>query len=125
MLKIRFSNLFHSAELGLKYVKTLSLFFYIYHTHFDHFTYKNNRGPWPKKKYARLYRTQGQVLATLALLAGAYSRMSLLTCKRLATKSDLMHPAFVSPKVGFLGFLFPPARLLPKSMALTIFNQNK
>lgn len=27
MLKIRFSNLFHSAELGLKYVKTLPLFF--------------------------------------------------------------------------------------------------
>ncbi|KIR70920.1 hypothetical protein I310_05332 [Cryptococcus deuterogattii CA1014] len=51
-------------------------------------------GPWPKKKYAKLYRAQGQVLATLALLAAAYSRMSLLTCKRLATRSDLMHPAF-------------------------------
>ncbi|OXM76143.1 hypothetical protein C364_06247 [Cryptococcus neoformans Bt63] len=54
------------------------------------------KGPWPKKKYARLYRAQGQVLATLALLAGAYSHMSLLTCKRLATKCDLMHPAFIA-----------------------------
>ncbi|ADV25553.1 Conserved hypothetical protein [Cryptococcus gattii WM276] len=53
-------------------------------------------GPWPKKKYAKLYRAEGQVLATLALLAAAYSRMSLLTCKRLATRSDLMHPAFVA-----------------------------
>nr|KIR45893.1 hypothetical protein I312_04863 [Cryptococcus bacillisporus CA1280] len=53
-------------------------------------------GPWPKKKYAKLYRAQGQVLATLALLAAAYSRMSLLTCKRLATRSDLMHPAFIA-----------------------------
>lgn len=72
--------------------------FFSSHTHVDHFYLKKNRGPWPKKKYARLYRAQGQVLATLALLAGAYSHMSLLTCKRLATKCDLMHPAFVSLK---------------------------
>lgn len=117
---------FHSAELGLKYVSPPSfpsfqnpgaiadrliflLFCSLFTPLFDHFLItllgkkkkqnknKKNRGPWPKKKYAKLYRAQGQVLATLALLAAAYSRMSLLTCKRLATRSDLMHPAFVSP----------------------------
>lgn len=88
----------------LKQLLTVSSFFCSAHSlhAFDHFlitfTWKTeNRGPWPKKKYAKLYRAQGQVLATLALLAAAYSRMSLLTCKRLATRSDLMHPAFVSP----------------------------
>ena len=57
---------------------------------------QNSRGPWPKKSYAELIRIEGQVLASLALLSVAYARLEPVWCKRLAERSDVMHPAFVS-----------------------------
>ncbi|WWC66524.1 uncharacterized protein I206_100427 [Kwoniella pini CBS 10737] len=54
------------------------------------------RGPWPKQKYEALFKTQSQVLSTLALLSSAYSRMDVKWCKRLASRSELMHPSFIA-----------------------------
>ncbi|TYJ56489.1 hypothetical protein B9479_002736 [Cryptococcus floricola] len=53
------------------------------------------KGPWPKKTYAKLYKVQNEILVTLALLSSAYSRLEVVWCKRLATRSLLMHPAFI------------------------------
>ncbi|WVQ85239.1 hypothetical protein IAT38_007404 [Cryptococcus sp. DSM 104549] len=53
-------------------------------------------GPWPKKKYHALFRAQSSVVSTIALLSGCYSRMETVWCKRLAARSDLMHPGFIA-----------------------------
>ncbi|WVQ77075.1 hypothetical protein IAR50_006758 [Cryptococcus sp. DSM 104548] len=53
------------------------------------------KGPWPKKTYAKLYKVQSEILVTLALLSSAYSRLEVVWCKRLTTRSLLMHPAFI------------------------------
>ncbi|WWD17770.1 hypothetical protein CI109_102211 [Kwoniella shandongensis] len=63
------------------------------------------KGPWPRKKYEALFKTQGQVIATLALLSGSYSRMEVDWCKRLAKRSELMHPAFISDCISLFSIL--------------------
>ncbi|WWC86361.1 uncharacterized protein L201_001236 [Kwoniella dendrophila CBS 6074] len=63
------------------------------------------RGPWPKKKYEALFKTQSQILSTLALLSSAYSRMDVKWCKRLATRSELMHPAFIADCLSMFSIL--------------------
>ncbi|WVQ97371.1 hypothetical protein IAU59_004483 [Kwoniella sp. CBS 9459] len=63
------------------------------------------KGPWPRKKYEALFRTQTQVLSTIALLSGAYSRMEVKWCKMLATRSELMHPAFIADCLSLFSIL--------------------
>ncbi|OCF73911.1 hypothetical protein I204_05757 [Kwoniella mangroviensis CBS 8886] len=63
------------------------------------------RGPWPKTKYEALYKTQSQLLSTLALLSSAYSRMDVKWCKRLASRSELMHPAFIADCLSMFSIL--------------------
>ncbi|WRT64249.1 uncharacterized protein IL334_001180 [Kwoniella shivajii] len=63
------------------------------------------RGPWPKKKYEALFKAQGQVLSTLALLSNSYSRMDVRWCRRLASRSELMHPAFIADCISLFSIL--------------------
>ncbi|WVF70551.1 hypothetical protein IAT40_005342 [Kwoniella sp. CBS 6097] len=63
------------------------------------------KGPWPRKKYEALFETQIQVLSTIALLSGAYSRMEVKWCKRLARRSELMHPAFIADCLSLFSIL--------------------
>ncbi|WWC58457.1 uncharacterized protein I303_100999 [Kwoniella dejecticola CBS 10117] len=63
------------------------------------------RGPWPKAKYEALFKTQSQILSTLALLSSAYSRMDIRWCKRLASRSELMHPSFIADCLSMFSIL--------------------
>ncbi|WVR05967.1 hypothetical protein IAU60_002995 [Kwoniella sp. DSM 27419] len=63
------------------------------------------RGPWPKKKYEALYQAQNQVITTLALLSSAWARMDDEWCKRLATRSELLHPAFIADCLSLFSML--------------------
>ncbi|KAK8866031.1 hypothetical protein IAR55_001182 [Kwoniella newhampshirensis] len=63
------------------------------------------KGPWPKKKYEALFHAQSHVVATLALLSGAYSRLEVKWCKRLTRRSELMHPAFIADCLSLFSIL--------------------
>jgi hypothetical protein len=54
------------------------------------------KGPWPRERYEELQKLELQMISALALLAGAYGNMNLDWAKRLESRSELMHPAFVS-----------------------------
>ncbi|OCF31124.1 hypothetical protein I316_07256 [Kwoniella heveanensis BCC8398] len=63
------------------------------------------KGPWPRKSYEALFKAQIQVLSTIALLSSAYSRMEIKWCKRLARRSELMHPAFIADCLSLFSIL--------------------
>ncbi|KAK4688328.1 hypothetical protein P7C73_g1783, partial [Tremellales sp. Uapishka_1] len=79
------------------------------------------RGPWPVAKYRDMMKVQIRILSAFANLSGAYSRLEPQWCNRLATKSDLLHPAFVADCLSLFALLQNSLRLgqrLPPTMMI-------
>jgi hypothetical protein len=54
------------------------------------------KGPWPKAAYEELHSLQVQLISSLAVLSGSFDKLEHVWAKRIAERSDMLRPAFVS-----------------------------